>query len=52
MDGFTNCCISSTVGETEDGMLWKDSEEDGNVIRELRKMKALTVEMDTADNED
>jgi hypothetical protein len=52
VDGFINCCVSSTVDETEDVMLWNDSAEDGNVSSELKKMKALTVKMDTADNGD
>jgi hypothetical protein len=30
MKGFKKCCISSAVGETDDGMLWKDIEDDGN----------------------
>jgi hypothetical protein len=40
--GFKMCCISSAVDGTDD-MLWKGSEEDGNVRSECEKMKALTV---------
>jgi hypothetical protein len=40
--GFKKCCISKAVDGTDDDMLWKGSEEDGNV-RSVRKIKALTV---------
>ena len=29
--GFKKCCISNTVDETDNDVLWSDSEEDGNV---------------------
>jgi hypothetical protein len=29
--GFKKCCISNAVDETDNDVLWKDSEEDGNV---------------------
>jgi hypothetical protein len=32
--GFKKCCISSVMDGTDDGMLWNDSEEDGNVRSE------------------
>ena len=31
MKGFKKCCISITVDETDDDMLWNESEEDGDV---------------------
>jgi hypothetical protein len=34
------------VDGSDGGVLWNDSEEDGNV-RSVRKMKALTVKMET-----
>jgi hypothetical protein len=44
--GFKKCCISSAVDGTDDDMLGNDSEEDGDV-KSVRKMKALTVKMET-----
>jgi hypothetical protein len=38
------------MDETDDDMLWNDSEEDGDV-RSVRKMKALTVKMETVDTD-
>jgi hypothetical protein len=35
--GFKKCCISSTVDETDDDILWNGSEEDGNVGVSVRK---------------
>jgi hypothetical protein len=29
--GLKQCCISSALDVTDDGMLWNDNEEDGNV---------------------
>jgi len=29
--GFKKCCISKTLDETDDDMLWNGSEEEGNV---------------------
>jgi len=44
--GFKKCCIPNARDGTDDDMLWKGSEENGN-IRSVRKMKALTVEVET-----
>jgi len=41
-----DCEGSYAVVGTDDDMLWNDSEEDGNV-RCVRKMKAVTVKVDT-----
>jgi hypothetical protein len=32
--GFKMCCISNAVDGTNDGLLWKDREDDGNVRSE------------------
>jgi len=39
------CEGSKAVDETDDGMLWIDSEEDGDVSVSVRKVKALTVKI-------
>jgi DNA polymerase/3'-5' exonuclease PolX len=41
---FKRCCMSNAMDETD--MLWNGSKEDVNV-RSIRKMKALTVKMET-----
>jgi hypothetical protein len=41
--GFKNCCISNAVDETDGGMLWNGSEEDGKLGASERKMKAPNV---------
>ena len=43
---FKKCCISNAMDKTADDILWNGSEEDGNV-RSVRKMKALTVKVET-----
>ena len=45
--GFKNCCISSAMDEIGDDALWDEIEENGNVRWSVRKMKALTVKMQT-----
>jgi len=35
--GFKKCCVSTAVDVTDDGMLWNDSEEDGNVRSECEE---------------
>jgi len=32
--GFIKCCISNAVDKTDGGVLWNDSEENGNVRNE------------------
>ena len=39
-------CISNAVDETDGDMLWNGNEEEGN-IGSVRKMKAMTVQMET-----
>jgi hypothetical protein len=34
LKGFKKCCISNVMDGTEDGMLWNDRDEDGNVRSE------------------
>jgi hypothetical protein len=43
--GFKKCCISKARVET-DYMLWNNIEQDG-IVRSVKKMKALTVTMET-----
>ena len=43
MKGFTKCCISNAVDETDDDMLWNKSEEDGSA----RKKKAPIFKIET-----
>ena len=45
--GFKNCCISNAMDEIGDDALWDEIEENGNVRWSVRKMKALTVKMQT-----
>ena len=47
MKGFKKCCISNGMEETDDDVLWNGSEQYGFVRSECRKMKALTVKMET-----
>jgi len=35
--GFRTCCISSAMDDTDDNILWNDSEEDGNVRSECKE---------------
>jgi len=44
--GFKQRCISNAIERTNDNMLRKGSEEVGN-IRSVRKIKALTMKMET-----
>jgi hypothetical protein len=37
LKGVKKCCISSAVDGTEDGMLWNDGAEDGNVRSECEE---------------
>jgi hypothetical protein len=34
VNGFKKCCISNALDKTDGGMLWNDSEKDGNVRSE------------------
>jgi len=44
---FKKCFIAIAVDGTNDGLLWDDSEEDGNIRSECGKMKALNLKMET-----
>ena len=46
MKGMKKCRISIAVDETDD-MLWKGIKEDGMLGVSVRKMKALTVKVET-----
>jgi hypothetical protein len=37
LKGFKKCCISNAMDETDDDMLWNDSEEGGNVRSECEE---------------
>jgi len=37
MKGLKKCCISNVVGETDDGILWNDIEEDQNFRSECEE---------------
>jgi len=43
---FKKCCTSNAMDGTDDDMLWNGSK-DGKVRVNMRKMKALTVNMET-----
>jgi hypothetical protein len=45
--GFQRYCISNAVDKTDGVLLWKISKKDGVVGVSMRKMKALTVKMET-----
>jgi hypothetical protein len=49
VQGFEKCCISSALDETDESMLWNDSEEVGVAATSVRKMKALIVKIDTVE---
>jgi len=42
--GVKKCCISNAVDETDDDMLWKGSEEDGNVRSECKEDEGTDCE--------
>ena len=47
MEAFKQCCISSELDGTDDDTLWNDSKEKGVLALSVRKVKALTVRLDT-----
>jgi hypothetical protein len=42
--GFKKCYIFNAVGETDDDMLWNDSDEDGNVWSECEEDEGTDCE--------
>jgi hypothetical protein len=44
--GFKKCCISNAMDGTDD-MLWNGSWRMGMLVVSVRKMKALTVKMES-----
>jgi hypothetical protein len=49
--GFKKCCISSAVDGTHGGMLWNDSEEDGNVRSECGEDDGTDCEDEDSDTD-
>jgi hypothetical protein len=49
--GFKKCCISSAVDKTDGGMLWNDSEEDGNVRSECGEDEGTDCEGGDSDTD-
>jgi len=47
VQGFKKCCNSNAVDKTDDGMLWNDSEEDGNFGSECEQEEGTAVKMET-----
>ena len=45
--GFRKCCVSTAVDGTDGGMLWTGSKGMAILGLSVRKMKALTVKMET-----
>lgn len=44
LKGFKKCCISDAVDETDNDMLWNDSEGDGNVKNECEEDEVTACE--------
>ena len=49
--GFTKCCISTAMDETDGGMLWNGSEEDGNVRSDCEKDEGTGCEDGNGDTD-
>jgi hypothetical protein len=47
VQGFRKCCICNAVDKTDDGMLWNDSEEDGNGGSECEQERGTAVKLET-----
>ena len=47
VEACKQCCISSELDWTDDDTLWNDSKENGVLAVGVKKVKALTVRMDT-----
>jgi len=45
--GFKKCCVSNAADETNDGMLWNNSEEDGNIRSECEEDKDTDCDSDS-----
>ena len=44
--GCNKCCMSNTVEETDDDMLWNGSEEDGNVRSDCEVVEGTDFEVE------
>ena len=42
--GFKKCCITNAIEKSDGGMLWNDSEEDGNVSTECEEEEGADCE--------
>jgi hypothetical protein len=49
--GFKKCCISNAMDGTDNGMLWNNSEEDGNVRSECDKDLGTAYEARESDTD-
>jgi len=49
--GFKKCCVSNAVSGTDNRMLWKGSEEDGNVRSECEKSEGTDCEDGAGDTD-
>jgi hypothetical protein len=49
--GFKKCCISNAVDETDDNMLWYDSEEDVNIRSKCEIDKGIDCEDGDSDTD-
>ena len=47
VEAFKQCCISSELDGTDGDTLWNDSKEKGILAVSVKKVKALTMRMDT-----
>jgi hypothetical protein len=49
--GFKRCCMCNAIGGTDDSMLWKGSEEDGNVRNECEEDEGTVCEDGNSDSD-
>jgi len=47
VEGFKKFCISIAVDETDDGMLWNNREEDGNIRSECEEDRDTDCDSDS-----
>jgi len=51
MRGSKKCCICTAVDETDDDMLWNDTEEDGNVRSQCMEDEGTDCEDEDSDTD-
>jgi hypothetical protein len=49
--GFKKCCVSNAMDETDDDMLWNDSDEDGSVRCECEEDEDTNCEDGDSDTD-